>query len=95
MVKKRGHESSQCPCLHMRQCGVGEDIGATLSTSDADDVDDDDDVMTETRRRRRFWRLDALVGAEDEERDADSDAKLDADSDADSDGVSGIPPCGV
>ena len=81
--------------MQIRQCGVGEGFDATLGTSDADD----DDVMSETRRRRRFWRLDALVGAEDEERDANSDANSDvesnADSDADSDGVSGIPPCGV
>ena len=76
----------------MWQCGMGEDISVGLGP---DVCDDDDDAVDETRRRRRFWRLDALVGAEDEERDADSDAKLDADSDADSDGVSGIPTCGV
>ena len=81
----------------MRQCGVGEDFGAGLGILDV--CEDDDDAVDETQWRRCFWRLDALVGAEDEERDADSDAnsdvESDADSDADSDGVSGIPPCGV
>ena len=81
--------------MQIRQYGVGEGFDAILGTSDADV----DDVMSETRRRRRFWRLDALVGAEDEERDADSDvnsdAESDAGSDANSDGVSCVPPCGV
>ena len=71
----------------MRQCGIGEDIVVILGI---DVCDEDDDAVDETRRRRRFWRLDALVGAEDEERDADSDAEGEEEKDADDADLDGV-----
>ena len=83
----------------MRQCGVGEDIGAGLGILD---VCEDDDAVDETRRRRRFWRLDAFEGAEEDERDTD-EAKSDStdggdESDTEDDdlvNISGVVPHGV
>ena len=85
----------------MRQCGMGEDIDADLDNLDV--CEDDDDAVDETRRRRRFWRLNALVGAEDEgERDADdanSDCVNNGDEKdanvADLGDISGILPGGL
>ena len=70
----------------MWQCDLGGGIGIDLGVPDVID-DDDDDAVDNAGWWPRFLRLDALVGGEGEERNAESDA--------DSDGVSGIPPCGV
>ena len=83
-------------------CGFGEGIGTGLGADVCDDADDDD-AMDETQWRHRFWRLDALEGADNGEERHTNEADLDStdggdESDTEEDdlaGISDVAPHGV